>query len=254
MEKYFDLHSADLTIKCKMYYGGGARSSFRHVIMFCHGFAGHKDNEAAKKLSARILAVRDDTALVIFNWPAHGDDAHTALSLSDCDAYFSAVLSCIRNELQPQVLDACATSFGGYLLLKYLTDHHADPFRRICLRCPAVVMYDVLAGTILTPRELQILEQGGTVPAGFDRKVILTKAFMHSLRDADLTRRNFSRWADRILIVQGTADEVVPFEAVRSFAAKNGIPFLPVEGADHRFLAPGKMDIVIASFMKHLGL
>ena len=57
-----------------------------------------------------------------------------------------------------------------------------------------------------------------------------------------------------VLIVQGTADEVVPYEAVRGFADRNGLRILSVEGADHRFLDPAKMDIVLNSFMEHLGI
>ena len=83
MEKYFDLHGADFTIRCKIYFAPVAKPAagietgleedgqpFRHVIVFCHGFAGHKDNAMAQKLAGRILEKHDDTALVIFNWPA----------------------------------------------------------------------------------------------------------------------------------------------------------------------------------------
>ena len=86
MEKYFDLHGADFTIRCKIYFAPVAKPAagietgleeagqpFRHVIVFCHGFAGHKDSAMAQKLAGRILEKHDDTALVIFNWPGHGD-------------------------------------------------------------------------------------------------------------------------------------------------------------------------------------
>lgn len=254
MEKYFDLRSAEDTIKCKLYYPGktAGRKGFRHVIVFCHGFAGHKDNAAAQKLAGRVLSRHDDTALLIFNWPGHGDDPHAGITLEDCDAYLSAVLEFVHRELRPEILDACATSFGGYLVLKYLTDHGGSPFRRICLRCPAVVMYDVLTKTILTPEDLETLAAGGSVPSGFDRKVEVTGAFLDSLRDAAVFERDLRPWQDRIRIVQGTADELVPFEAVRTFARRNGIHMTAVGDADHRFLDPAKMEIVIETFMDFL--
>jgi predicted alpha/beta-fold hydrolase len=131
MEKYFDLHSADFTIRCKIYFAGkndvdginmenavGPGPVFKHVVLFCHGFAGHKDNAMANKLADRILERHDDTALVIFNWPGHGDDEHAGITLADCDAYLGAVLQYIQKELRPEILDASATSFGGYLVLK----------------------------------------------------------------------------------------------------------------------------------------
>ena len=267
MEKYFDLYSADFTIRCKMYFGGPEErcrqimeghvpsgSYFRHVILFCHGFAGHKDNAAAEKLAGRILAKHDDTALLIFNWPGHGDDEHAGITLADCDAYLSAVLDYIRDALHPQILDCCATSFGGYLILKYLSDHRESPFRRICLRCPAVVMYRVLTERILTPGELETIREGGIVPAGFDRKVLLDGAFLQSLFDQDIMVPDYRPFADKILIVQGTYDELIPFDAAVLFARKNHICMNAVEGADHRFLDPAKMEIVITSFMDFLNL
>ena len=260
MEKYFDLTGTDSVIRCKMYFNADDRGAdpssrvFRHVILFCHGFAGHRDNAAAQKLAGRILEKTADTALLIFNWPGHGDDSHEEIYLQDCDAYLRRVLCYIQETLRPEVLDVCATSFGGYLILKYISDQQASPFRRICLRCPAVVMDQVLEQTILTPEELGTIKNGGRVPAGFDRKVYLTRAFMDSLHEVGLADRDLHGFADRILIVQGTADEVVPYEAVRGFADRNGLRLLSVEGADHRFLDPAKMDIVLNSFMEHLGI
>lgn len=265
MEKYFDLHSADYTIRCKMYFTGGADAagrdrknaastghSFRRVVLFCHGFAGHKDNAMANKLADRILEKHDDTALVIFNWPGHGDDEHAGITLADCDAYLGAVLNYIQQTLRPEILDASATSFGGYLVLKYISDHGTNPFRKICLRCPAVVMYRVLTEKVLTQDELNTLAQGGEIPSGFDRKVMLSPAFMQSLKDNDITVRDFRPYADSMRIAQGTADELVPYEAVYSFAHKNGISMVTVEDADHRFLDPAKMDLVLRTFMQFL--
>lgn len=282
MEKYFDLPGDYFTVRCKLYYdpagfrSDSGRSSaavyseasekaaadhaapadmrFRHVILFCHGFAGHKDNAAAQKLAEKILAEHADTALLIFNWPGHGDDEHDSISLADCSAYLRTVLWYINGNLRPEILDVCATSFGGYLVLKYISDAQESPFRRICLRCPAVVMDEVLTKTILTPSELQTIAAGGSVPAGFDRKVLITGEFLDSLRETGLFNRDLRSFADRIVIVQGTADEVVPCDAVRTFAERNGLRLLLVDGADHRFLDPAKMEIVLNTFMDHLGL
>ena len=267
MEKYFDLHGADFTIRCKIYFAPVAKPAagietgleedgqpFRHVIVFCHGFAGHKDNAMAQKLAGRILEKHDDTALVIFNWPGHGDDDHAGITLEDCDAYLGTVLEYVRSTLHPRILDASATSFGGYLVLKYISDHGTNPFRRICLRCPAVVMHRVLTEKVLTAEDLRTLSEGGEVPSGFDRKVMLSPAFMQSLKHNDITALDFAPYAASMRIAQGTADELVPFDAVQSFAGRNGISMVTVEGADHRFLDPAKMDLVLRTFMQFLDL
>ena len=263
MKKYFTLSGRDCKIRCKLYYTPGtitnrdpevpaAAAQLHHVILFCHGFAGHKDNAAAEKLAGRILEKHTDTALLIFNWPGHGDDEHDTLFLGDCDLYLSTVLDYIRTALKPELLDVCATSFGGYLVLKYISDHRESPFRRICLRCPAVVMEDILTKTILTPEELAVIDAGGSVPAGFDRKVLITGAFLESLRQADLVHRDLRPYSGRICIVQGTADEIVPCSAVHAFAKRNRLRLLSVESADHRFLDPAKMETVLNTFMEFL--
>jgi len=253
MEKYFDLPGADSAIRCKMYFKSPGQS-FRHFVLFCHGFAGHKDNAAAQRLAGQILEKHSDTALLIFNWPAHGDDAHEAISLADCAAYLDRVTEWIRKTYDPSVLDVCATSFGGYLILKYLSEHDSSPFRRICLRCPAIVMYDVLTEKILTAEDLAGLAAGTDALAGFDRKVVIRPSFLEELKREDITGRDFSRWSGRIRIVQGMEDELVPWRAVSTFADRNGISCRLVEGADHRFLVPGTMEIVISSFLDFLEL
>lgn len=265
MEKYFNLSDADFPIRCKIYFGlsegkyedAGPDSppltdAFRRVIVFCHGFAGHKDNHAAELLAGRILEKHTDTALVIFNWPAHGDDKHEFLDLGDCDRYLDTMIKFVQDTYHPKILEACATSFGAYLLLKYLSEHGSNPFYRICLRCPAIVMYYVLTGVILPPEDLKTLAEGGNVSSGFDRLVVITPDFVQELKKEDIRQRDFRKYADRIRIVQGTADELVPYREVAAFAEKNGIGIRLVKDADHRFLDPRKMDIVIDTFMDFL--
>ena len=47
--------------------------------------------------------------------------------------------------------------------------------------------------------------------------------------------------SEKILIVQGTEDELVDFNIVKEFAENNIIDFKPVEGADHRFNSPADL-------------
>lgn len=266
MEKYFNLSGENFNIRCKIYFSPSGQVlpedsselslsdlSFRHIIVFCHGFAGDKDNRAAHLLSDKILAQHSDTALLIFNWPAHGDDEHTCIALYDCDRYLTEVLRFVEEAFHPQILDGCATSFGGYLVLKYLADHGRNPFRRICLRCPAVVMYHVLTDVIFTPEDKKIISEGGHVPAGFDRIFEITPSFLEELKRADIRTNDLRQYADCIKIVQGMRDELVPYLEVKGFADKNGISCLLVEDADHRFLEPPRLDIVLDTFAEFLG-
>ena len=71
---------------------------------------------------------------------------------------------------------------------------------------------------------------------------------MEELRVNDIQVIDYLDYAEDILILHGTADEVVSFDASFAFAENNLIEFIPVEGADHRFRDANKME----QAMKHI--
>lgn len=251
MEKYFNLNAESCSIRCKLYYDDLSR--VRCAVLFGHGFGGHKDNRAAARLAGRMLEKNKGCVLMTFDWPCHGEDVRKLLRLEDCDRYLRLALSWLRERFPQAELFGCATSFGGYLFLKYLSEH-PNPFRRVALRCPAVKMFRVLSGVIMSDEDRRRLERGKPVSVGFDRKVAIDRALLESLREADLMQRDFLPLAEDILILHGTKDEVAPFGDAEAFAEQNLIEFVPVEGADHRFQDPARMDLAIARILDFFGL
>ena len=249
MEKYFSVNQSGCSIRCKLYCTD--RKSVKKIVLFGHGFSGHKDNRAAEKLATRIQKRHADTALIVFDLPCHGDDAKGKLTLDDCMKYIGIMSDHAKKEFRTDELYGCATSFGGYLFLRYIAQN-GSPFIKLALRCPAVPMYDVLTKTIMTGDDLAALGKKKPVLVGFDRKVKVTDAFITELEKSDIEQNDYSAYADDMLIIHGTKDEIVPFDTVREFAEKNGIRFVPVEDADHRFTDPKKMDFVIDTFIKFL--
>ena len=154
--------------------------------------------------------------------------------------------------MEIQSLYAYATSFGGYLLLKYISEC-GNPFNKIVLRCPAVNMYDVLTRTIMKDNEFETVMKGKNVEVGFDRKVIVTRSLLDELKAGDILQRDYLEWAEDILILHGTEDEVVPFEIDRKFAENNRIEFVPFNGADHRFQNPTHMSMANKHAMDFFG-
>ena len=150
----------------------------------------------------------------------------------------------VREKYPEAELYGYATSFGGYLFLKYIHDH-GSPFRKTALRCPAVCMYDVLAKAIMKADDHDKLSRGKDVPVGFDRKVMVSRAFLDSLNEADIRKYDYLEFAEDLLIIHGTKDEVVPFADSQTFADNNLIEFIPVENADHRFQTAELMDEAI---------
>ena len=251
MEKAFSVNAEGCSIRCRLYADGAG--PIGRVVLFGHGFGGHKDNRAAARFAGRMLEKNKGTALVAFDWPCHGEDVRKLLRLEDCSRYLRLTAAYIRSRWEDPALYGYATSFGGYLFLKYLSEE-GNPFAKLALRCPAVDMYEGLSRNILTEAERDRLAHGKPVSAGFDRKVTIDRAFLESLREADITKRDFLPWADDIIILQGTRDEIVPFEAVKAFAEENVIEFEAVEGADHRFQDPRLMDRAIARILAFFGM
>ena len=251
MHRYFEVNGGGHNIRCKIYYND--LKKIRRCILFCHGFGGHKDNSAAEKFAQRLLTKHPGCCLVAFNLPGHGDDVKKKLNLADCLEYLGLVAEFVGEKYAPEGLYCYATSFGGYLTLKYIHDH-GSPFRRIALRCPAVNMYEVLTAAIIGPEEQAMLEKGKEITAGFDRKVLIGSAFLEDLRSNDIRKLDFLDFAEDILIIQGTADEVVPFDDVHRFAEDQLMEFLPVEKADHRFRHPGTMEAAIKAILEFFDL
>lgn len=238
MEKYFDINEDGLSIKCKMYCSNPR--NFQNVVISCHGFGGSKENNASKKLAQHILENRSDIAVISFDWPCHGKDVRQKLHLFDCDKYFNKVIDYVKKSFNPEDLYLNATSFGGYLSLKYIKEH-GSPFTKMAFRCPAVNMKDVLYNNILLDEDRIQLSKGKDVISGFERKIRISPNLIKELIDNDITKWDFREYADDILIVHGTKDELVSFDVVKSFADQNGIGFVDIEGADHMFTNPARL-------------
>ena len=240
MNKYFEINEKGFNIRCKMYYRENCRAE--KAVIYGTGFAGHKDNSAANKFAEKLLSKHKDAIVVVFNWPSHGDDVRKKVVLEDCSTYLGLVIEEVRTKLGIRELYAYATSFGGYMILKYISEN-GSPFRRISLRCPAVDMYDVLTKTIMRKDEYEKIRKGKDVQVGFDRKILVTRSFLDELKENDIRLRDYLEFADDLLILHGTKDEVVPFEESREFAENNVIEFIPVPDADHRFQNPAHMSL-----------
>ncbi len=251
MEKQFKINSDKYNVSCKIYCDD--IKSIQTAILFGHGFGGHKNNKAAERFAKRVLEKNKNIAVVTFNWPCHGDDVRQKLQLDDCMTYLDIVVSYVKTSLNAEKIYAYATSFGGYLILKYIADN-GSPFEKLAFRCPAIDMYDVITKAIMKNDELDRIMQGKTVLVGFDRKIKVTRSFLDDLTESDIQNIDYMDFADDILILQGTADEVVQFSSVKTFAENNVINFIPVEGADHRFIDLNKLNYANSEIIKFFGL
>ena len=251
MNPYFSVNAEGCSIRCKLFTGGDG--DIQKVILCGHGFGGNKESKAIERFALRVLEKNRGVAIVAFDWPCHGEDVRKTLRLEDCDAYLRLVLAHIRERFDPAEIYGYATSFGGYLFLKYISEH-GSPFVKTALRCPAVNMHELLSTVIMHEDELERVCKGKTVDVGFDKKIAVDRTLLDSLREADLIQRSFLEQADDLLILHGTKDELIPIDVVRAFAEENVIEFEAVEGADHRFQKPAYMDHAIAQILSFFAL
>ncbi|MCQ2524159.1 MAG: lysophospholipase [Lachnospiraceae bacterium] len=240
MVRYFDINNPGYSIKCKIFTE--SMRDINKVIVFMHGFGGHKDNKACEHFAEAALSKMKKAAVVIFDWPCHGTDVRKKLTLEDCDIYLTMVLDYIKDTWTDEIY-AYGTSFGGYLALKYIHDHESNPFKRIALRCPAISIGEVMYSRILSRESAEALEKGKDVEAGFDRKVLINKAFLDELMDKDIRKWSYLDFADDILIIHGNKDEIVSIDESRNFCDNNVIELIEVEDADHRFQDLNKMKL-----------
>lgn len=241
MVKYLDINNPGYSIKCKVFCDNFRE--IQHVIVFTHGFGGHKDNKAAGHFADAMLSKMKKTALLVFDWPCHGTDVRKKLTLEDCDTYLTMVIDYIRTQMKVEDICLYGTSFGGYMALKYIHDHNTNPFRKIALRCPAITMGEVMRERIMTEENKAALSKGKDVMIGFDRKVLVDQAFLDNILEADIRDYDYIDYADDILIIHGTRDEIVPAEVSKEFAENNVIEFIGIEDADHRFQDLNKMKL-----------
>ena len=239
MEKLFDINNSGFSVRCKLYCS--SVSAVTKAVIFGHGFGGNKDNKAAEKFAAKIISKHKDVGVITFNWPCHGDDARKNLMLDECDLYLHLVIEYVKERFGTDEIYAYATSFGGYLFLKYIHDH-GNPFRKIALRCPAIKLYESITNRIMSQDDHDKIMKGKPALVGFDRKVKIGKPFLDELKAADITGYDYMDYADDILILHGRKDEVIPFADSEAFCDQNVIEFVPVPNADHRFSDPKTMD------------
>ena len=234
--KAFSIHDAPYNIRCLLYSGDGET---RRAVVYCHGFAGSKETRTAGRFAEYMLPKYKDMAVVCFDLPCHGEDVRKKLSLADCGAYFGAVVRWAKETLRAEELDCYASSFGGYLALKYVLEN-GDPFRFIALRSPAVNMYAVM-DSLMTDADRALIAKGREAQVGFDRKIAVGTAFLEELKRADVASTDLGSIADSVLIIHGEKDEVVPIAAVEAFAERNGVDFIPLPKGDHLFSNPKLM-------------
>lgn len=246
-EKHFDINEDGVSVRCRLLAAEELRS-FDRAVICTHGFGSSKDVANITRFAEKELAKHKTDAVIAFDWPCHGQDAKKKLELPDCMEYLSLVIKHTREALGAKHIFNYSVSFGGYLTLKYIAET-GNPFERTALRAPGIRMYDLMMN-YLTEDDREKLAKGKEVQIGFQRKIKVDQKLFDDLAAADIRKYEYFDWADSMIVLHGTADEMVPIEDSRQFCENNVIEFVPVEGADHPFRNPKLMDAAIHTIVE----
>ena len=245
MEKHFDINRGGYSIRSRLIINDTDKNTrnFDNLVIVTHGFGSSKETAGTLHFGEHLTAKYKGFAVIAFDWPCHGMDARKKLTVEECLTYLTLVTEYAREELKAKRIYNYSSSFGGYLTLRYLLEV-GNPFEKIALRCPAVCMYQSMMSYI-SEDDRNKLKKGKEISVGFDRKMKVDSSFFGSLKNFDVMNREYFDYADQMLIIHGTKDEMIPFEKVRTFAENNVIEFIPAEGANHPFQNPDHMALAI---------
>lgn len=253
MEKKFDINEEGFSIRCKLFTRDSDKMvrTFRDVVIVTHGFGSHKDTAGTANFGEHMVNKYKGYAVIAFDWPCHGEDARKKLEIGECMTYLRLVTAYAKNELQAERVYNYSTSFGAYLTLRYMVEQE-NPFAKIALRSPAVNMFESMEKH-LTEDNRAKLAKGKDVQVGFERKLKIDNSLLESLESFDVREHEYFDFADDMLILHGTKDEMIPFAISQEFAENNVIEFVAVEGANHPFQNQNHMALAIAKIVEFFG-
>ena len=212
----------------------------RRVVLGVHGFGGSSLDEIQTGMAEEMALF--GSAMVRFDFPAHGANPQRELTLSGCmDTLLAAAGEAKR--LYPEIEDLCifATGFGAYVTLICLDELLELPGRiKLVIQTPSLRMHETVLSMMGITRETLWALDRYTVPRNppFD----VTYRFYEEL----YSHVAINSYPIPILMLHGEADAYIRMEDIHSFRRINDkarLVFIP--GATHRFLEEGAWDMVL---------
>ncbi|MFZ5650508.1 MAG: alpha/beta hydrolase [Bacillota bacterium] len=223
----------------------------RPAVVACHGFTGSKEGRGKAVEMAEFLA-KNGFSVLLFDFAGCGESGgrFEDISLSGhIGDLKGAVDFCLENSAGPVI--TMGRSFGGTTAIC-----HAASDGRVAGVC-AWAAPASLTGLFMgfTDEDLPGDENHLVTMAGAEGMIQLKKSFFTDLSRYDVTLCS-SRISPRpLLVVHGTADDVVPPGEAESIYSSAGEPrrLQYIEGADHQFSAHHRIvwDITLKWLKNH---
>ena len=219
----------------------GGTADQKAIILCLHGFAGSKKSPTLEKLHE--IMSEHGIGTFTFDWPGHGesDSDFSALNTDNCMKDVDTVYDYISGKYGVPIC-CFATSLGGYLAMMY---HLKKPekFDRIMLRSPALKMGEVMKAAMSEEKFARMMN-GEDVDFGHGQPLLLGRSYYDDLCQHDIYDKK-PPYPERIRIIHGDNDKVVPHGYSKKYAEKNGITLHLLKGAGHEYDNPGDVKWVM---------
>jgi hypothetical protein len=211
------------------------------VIICMHGFGGSKSSSRIESLHKEMIPCQVGT--FAFDWPGHGESksGFENLTVKNCLEDLKQVYDYVTR-LHHVPVWCFATSFGGYMAVLY-HDRYPEAFEKIMLRSPALKMGQILLND-LDEKERKEFLAGAPRDFGFDQPLILTRDSYYDFCAHDAFAV-VPEHPERMFIIHGDQDDLVPPEDSVEFARKHNIKIQLLKGADHMYDNPGDIEWVM---------
>ena len=238
MEKRFVITQGTMEIPCRV--SAPDYGTVRRVVLGVHGLGGSMEDAIQEGISEEMTMFR--SIAVRFDFPAHGENPETELTLRGCVETLLAVARWIRREYE-DVEDLCvfATGFGAYVTLVALDALLEMPGNvKLVVQTPSVRMHDTILTMCQISRETLWAMDRTLLRA--DRPFDVTYSFYEELRNhIVLTTHPIP-----MLILHGEEDSYIRMSDIQQFHRVNeDSKLVIIPGASHRFLEEGAWDMVL---------
>ena len=213
----------------------------RRVVLGVHGIGGSKEDQIQESIAEEMELF--GSAVLRFDFPAHGENDEEILSLQGCVDTLLDVAD-YAAEQYPDLQDLCifATGFGAYVTMTAMQDLTELPFRvRLVVQTPSLRMdQTVLNITRVSAVTLEAMEM---VLFKLPRRPL---GFFYSFYEECRDNPAFAPYPIPMLILHGQFDDYVPMadiQLLRDLNERSKLVIIP--GASHRFQEPGAWDMVL---------
>lgn len=238
MEQSFILNQNNLNIPCRVSLP--PHGDIRRLVLGVHGLGGSTQDAIQQSIAEEMTFF--NSAVLRFDFPAHGENPSEDLRLSDCVHTLLAAASHFRERF-PAVEDLCifATGFGAYVTLLALDELLELPGQvKLVLHTPSVRMHDTLLTMAQMSKATFWAMDQITFPT--PRTLRIPYRFYEELEE------NIALTAMPIpvLILHSEESPYIRWEDIQHFRRINDrAKLVVIPGTSHRFLEEGAWDMVL---------